>query len=119
MKDPVKTYKIHQKAYHHIRKHKKHYVRIALFFIFLVIYSVIEDIIAMSIHGMEFDLVVLVNVFIIAMVFTGIAELTERLYKKEEPEIKEYGKKMKSAIKKEEDFLESEEKNFEKRIRKR
>ena len=117
MQEPVQKTKLHQKAYHHIRKHKKNYVRIVSFFIFLVIYSVIEDMIAVTIHGVEFDMVVLINVFVIALVFTGIAEITERLYKKEESEIKEYEKKVEKVIKKEEDFLEDEEKIIERKIK--
>jgi steroid 5-alpha reductase family enzyme len=113
MQEPVQKTKLHQKAYHHIRKHKKNYVRIVSFFIFLVIYSVIEDMIAVTIHGVEFDM----DVFVIALVFTGIAEITERLYKKEESEIKEYEKKVEKVIKKEEDFLEDEEKIIERKIK--
>jgi Na+-transporting methylmalonyl-CoA/oxaloacetate decarboxylase gamma subunit len=82
-----------------------------------VIYSIIEDLIAVTIHGVEFDIVVLMNVFIIAIVFTFISEITERLYKKEEPEIKEYEKKVEKVIKKEEDFLEDEEKIIERKIK--
>ena len=117
MQKPIQKPKFHQKAYHHIRKHKKNYVRIISFFIFLVIYSVIEDVIAVTLHGVEFDIVVLINVFVIALFFTGIAEITERIYKKEEPEIKEYEKKFEKVIKKEEDLLEDEEKIIEKKIK--
>jgi len=117
MQEPVQNVKFHQKAYHHIKKHKRKYARFISFFIFLVIYSVIEDLIAITIHGVEFDFIVLINVFVIALVFTGIAEITERLYKKEETEIKEYEKKVGKAIKKEEDFIEDEEKFIEKKIK--
>jgi len=117
MQEPVEKVKFHQKTYHHIRKHKKNYVRIISFFIFLIIYSVIEDMIAVTIHGVEFDIVVLINVFVIALVFTGIAEITERLYKREEHEIKEYEKKVEKVIKKEEDLIEDEEKMIERKIK--
>ena len=73
--------------------------------------------IAVTIHGVEFDIVVLINVFVIALVFTGIAEITERLYKREEHEIKEYEKKVEKVIKKEEDLIEDEEKMIERKIK--
>ena len=117
MQESVQKTKFHQKAYHHIRKHKKNYVRMVLFFIFLVLYSIVEDIIAMTVHGVEFDMIIVINVFFIALIFTGIAQMTERLYKEEKDEIKEYEKKVGKVIKKEEDFLEDEEKMIERKIK--
>ena len=118
MQKTTEPQKIHHKAYHHIRRHKKKYVRFLTFFVFLVVYSVIEDLIAVSIHGVEFDIIVLINVFIIALLFTGIAELTERLYKKEEDELKEYENKVEKFVKKEEDVIEDEEKLIKRKIKK-
>ena len=112
MQKTNENHRIHQKAYHHIKKHKKKYVRFVSFFIFLVIYSVIEDLIAVTLHGVEFDIIVLINVFTIALLFTGIAEITERIFKKEEPKLEKF-------IKKEEDFIEDEEKVIEKKIKRK
>jgi hypothetical protein len=112
MQETVQKVKIHQKAYHHIRKHKKKYVRFISFFVFLVIYSIIEDLIAVSLHGVEFDIIVLINVFLIALIFTAISEVTESLVKREEPKIEKF-------IKKEEDFIGDEERSIKRKIKRK
>jgi len=102
---------LHHKAYHHIRKHKKRYVRFIAFFIFLVFYGVIEDLTAASLTGVEFDIVILITVIVIAIIFTTLTEVTETIFQKEEPKIKR-------MIKKEEKFIEKEEDKIKKKLKK-
>ena len=98
---------------YHIKKHhKKHSIRFIVFFIFLVLYGIIEDIMAIGLSGVEFNTFVLTISIVIASAFTAIAEITERLYEKEKTNINRAIKKEKKAIKKEERAI----KKFEKRM---
>jgi sensor domain CHASE-containing protein len=101
---------LHHNARRHIRKHKKNYVRFISFFAFLVAYSILEDIISISIHGVEMDLMVVLNILVIATVFTLISQGTENLYRKEEPKIEK-------LIRKEEKLIDGEERKIRKRLR--
>lgn len=91
----------YRKVYHHVRRHRKRYTRFIIFFVFLLAYGVFEDLISLFIQGIEFDIVVLVTVIIIATIFTTVAELTEKLVeRKEHQKIIRFVKKEEKAIKK-------------------
>ena len=108
------------KAPHHRkRKHKKRVVRFISFFIFLIAFGVIEDMSAMYLHGMEFNMVVLTTVIVIATIFTAIAEVTEFIFKKEEPKIEKMIKKEERIIKNEEKKIQSEIKRDENSFKKK
>jgi nucleoside recognition membrane protein YjiH len=85
---------------HRRRKHKKRAIRFISFFIFLIAFGVIEDMSAMHLHGIEFNMVILVTVIVIATVFTVIAEVTEFIFKKEEPKIEKFVQKEEKVFKK-------------------
>ena len=91
--------RFHQKAYHHVRKHRKKYLRFVLFFLFLLVYGIIEDLTTMSLRGVELDIAVLTTVLCVALLFTTIAELTEKFVEKREPQ------KIAKLIKKEEEII--------------
>jgi membrane protein YdbS with pleckstrin-like domain len=93
------------------RKHKKRTVRFIAFFLFLIAYSIIEDLTAFFLHGVEFDIAMIIIVIVIATIFTAIAEVTEFLYKKEEPKIEK-------IIKKEEKIIKDGEKKIQTGIKK-
>jgi len=92
-------------------KHKKRVIRFIAFFIFLIAFGVIEDLSAMHLQGIEFNMLVLTTVIVIATIFTIIAEVTEFVVKKEEPKIEK-------IIKKEEKFIKDEEKRIKSKIKK-
>ena len=87
------------------RKHKKRVIRFIAFFLFLIAFGVIEDMSAMYLHGIEFNMVILVTVIVIATVFTAIAEFTEFIIKKEEPKIEKFVQKEEKVIKKDEKII--------------
>jgi hypothetical protein len=97
--------------HHRRRKHKKRIVRFISFFLFLIAFGIIEDVSAMFLSGVEFNIVVLITVTVIATIFTAIAEMTEFLFKKEEPKIEK-------IIKKEEKIIKTEEKKIQNGIKK-
>jgi nucleoside recognition membrane protein YjiH len=102
------------KVQHHRRhKHKKRAIRFITFFILLIAFGVIEDMSAMFLHGVEFDIVVLATVTVIATIFTVIAEVTEFIFKREEPKIEKIIKKEEKIIKKEEKKIQTEIKKDE------
>jgi len=90
---------------HKKRKHKKRIIRFITFFLFLIAFGVIEDMSAMHLHGIEFNMVILVTVIVIATVFTIIAEVTEFIIKKEEPKIEKFVQKEEKIIKKDEKII--------------
>ena len=92
-------------------------VRFILFFLFLIAFSVIEDLTAFFFHGVEFDLAILMIVMVIATIFTIIAEVSEFIFKKEEPKIEKFVQKEEKVIKKEEKKIQSGIKKDEKVIK--
>ena len=70
----------------HFQKHQKHYTRFILFFAFMVVYNVVEDVIALMATGMSLDFIFrsehFIMVTVIAIVFTAIAELIKKLFEK-------------------------------------
>jgi len=66
---------------------------------------------AASLTGVEFDIVILITVIVIATVFTIMVEVTEKIFQKEEPKIKR-------MMKREEKFIEKEEGKIKKRLKK-
>jgi DMSO reductase anchor subunit len=105
----------YRKVYHHVRRHRKKYLRFIVFFLFLILYGVVEDFISLTIHGVEFNLVVFSTVFVIALIFTIVAEVTEKLAKKETPKIKKFITKEEKVIKK---IIKKEEKKLKEKIKK-
>jgi len=89
-----------KKGQHRRHKHKKRVFRFIAFFIFLIAFGVIEDMSAMYLHGIEFNMVILTTVIVIATVFTAIAEISEFIFKKEEPKIEKFVQKEERIIKK-------------------
>lgn len=91
----------YRKVYHHVRRHKKKYTRFVIFFIFLLAYGMIEDFTALTLSGVEFNVATFILVFFIALIFTSIAEITEKLVEKKEPQkIMKFIKKEGKIIKK-------------------
>jgi membrane protein YdbS with pleckstrin-like domain len=88
-------------------KHKKRVLRFIIFFLFLIVFSVIEDLLAFYLHGTEFDVAIFLIVIVIATIFTAIAEISEFIFKKEEPKIEKFVQKEEKVIKKEERKIES------------
>jgi len=106
----------YRKVYHHVRRHRKKYLRFIFFFLFLIFYGVFEDFISLTIHGVEFNIVVFSTVFLIALMFTTIAEITEKFVeKKESQKIKKFITKEEKLIKK---IIKEEEKKLKKKIKK-
>ena len=95
------------------RKHKKRVLRFIIFFLFLIAFSVIEDLIAFYFHGAEFDVAIFIIVIVTATIFTAIAEISEFIFKKEEPKIQKIIKKEEKVIKNEEKKIQSEIKKDE------
>jgi len=89
------------------RKHKKRALRVVLFFILLVIFGFVEDMIVMyvtraaSVFSIFFRIENILIVLLIAIVFTLIAEFTEKLYA---------GKKPKEIVNGTAKFIKKEEK---------
>lgn len=81
-----KSERFHQKAYHHVKKHRKKYTRFALFFIVLLLFRLIEDYFLLSspVFEVEFDIFIFIFVILSALAFTAIAEMTEIMIEKEE-----------------------------------
>jgi len=102
----------YRKVYHHVRRHRKKYWRFVLFFLFLLVYGIIEDVTAMSLHGIELNLAVLTTVSVIALVFTTIAELTEKFVQKKEPQ------KIAKFIRKKEKIIKKDGKIFKEKLKK-
>jgi hypothetical protein len=73
---------------------------------------VVEDITAIGLSGFEFNSFILTVSITMAIMFTAIAEITEKLYEKEKGKINEVIRKEGKAIKKEEKAI----KKFEKRM---
>jgi prolipoprotein diacylglyceryltransferase len=94
--------KFHQKAYYHVKKHRKKYWRFVLFIIILSIFRIIEDYFLVNSIGVEFkiDIIILFSIIFIAAVFTVISEVTEKMIEKEEPKIEEMIREEKNIIKK-------------------
>ena len=89
--------------YHHVRKHfrkhKKHYVRFFAFFIFLLIFAVLEDSIVAFATGAPFVAYTLVIIFIVSLIFTMVAEYTEKIFEKEAEEVADIVVKEENKIK--------------------
>jgi hypothetical protein len=92
---------------HRRHNHKKRTVRFISFFLFLIAFGVIEDMSAMYLNGIDFNMVILTTVIIIATVFTAIAEITEYVFKKEEPKIEKFVQKEGKIIKKDEKLIKN------------
>jgi len=114
----------YRKVYHHVRKHKKKYTRFIIFFVFLLAYGMIEDFTALTLSGVEFNVATFTLVFFVALIFTTIAEITEKLIEKKEPQkIVRFIKKEEKAIERNgkilKDKLKNEKKIIEKKLIKR
>jgi len=86
-------------------KHKKRVIRFIIFFLFLLSFGIIEDLTSISLSGIEFNMVILLTVIIVATIFTVIAEITEIIVKKEEPKIEKIIRKEENIIKKDEKII--------------
>jgi membrane protein YqaA with SNARE-associated domain len=86
MKRKSEKERIHQKAYRHVKKHRKKYTRFILFFIVLLFSRIVEDyfLITSPAFEVEFDIFIFVIIILSAIIFTAIAEMTEILVEKEE-----------------------------------
>jgi len=84
-----KKKRFHQKAYHHVTKHRKKYSRFILFTIVLSLFRIVEDYFLVKSVGLEFeiDIFILFSIIFIAIIFTVISEVTEKMIEKEEPKI--------------------------------
>ena len=84
-------------------------MRFIAFFVFLVVFSVIEDLVAVTTIGVKFDLQLFSHIIVLALVFTAIAHKTEKLFEKEAERVEEFVEieepKIKKALKKEKKFL--------------
>lgn len=95
------------------KKHEKRAIRLVLFFILLVIFGIIEDMIALYLTGVSSTLFIIFkmeNIFVIlliAIIFTIIAEFTEKIYEGEKPKdiIKKTAKVIKKEVKEEEKVI--------------
>lgn len=103
-----------QRAYCHVKRHRKKYIRFILFIIILSLFRVIEDYFWVRTMGIEFeiDVFILFGIIFIAITFTVISELTEKMVEKEEPIIERF-------IKKEECIIEDKEKEIESKIKRK
>jgi len=83
-----KDERFHQKAYYHVRKHKKKYLRFILFFLVLLSFRVVEDYFFIKSFGIEIeiDIFIFLTFIFVAIIFTVISELTEILIEREEAE---------------------------------
>ncbi|MFH0928749.1 MAG: hypothetical protein V1818_00130 [Candidatus Aenigmatarchaeota archaeon] len=95
------------KPHHRKHKHKKRTLRFISFFIFLIAFGVIEDISAMYLHGIEFNMMILGTVTVVATIFTIIAEVTEYIFKREEPKIEKFVQKEEKIIKRDEQLIKN------------
>src|SRR3989338_7384976 len=102
--------------HHHLRKHVKHYVRFIAFFFFLMIFSIVEDLIAVTTIGVKFDFQLLSHIVILALIFSAISPKTQKLFEKEAERVEELVEieepKIKKAWKKEKKFLRRIEKKL-------
>jgi hypothetical protein len=87
--------KISQRAYDHLKRHRKKYLRFVLFVIILSVFRIIEDYFLIKSLGLELeiDLFILLGTVLIAVTFTVISELTEKMVEKEEYRIEKFIKK--------------------------
>lgn len=101
MKNGFEDEKFHQKTYQHVKKHRKKYWRFILFIIILSIFRIVEDYFLVKSIGLEFeiDLFIFLSIIFIAIIFTVISEITEKMIEKEEPKIEEIIKEEKRIIK--------------------
>ncbi len=78
--------RIHQKALRHVKKHRKKFARFVLFFIFLLLFRIIEDyfLLTSPVFEVEIDIFILTIVLVSAVIFTMISEVTEILIEEEE-----------------------------------
>lgn len=107
--------KFHQKAYHHVRKHRKKYSRFILFFVILSLFRIIEDYFLVKSISLEFevDLFILFSIIFTAFIFTAVSELTEKMIEEEE------ARKLLEFIRKEKPKLESIIKGKKKIVKKK
>ena len=92
--------KFHRQLYHHVRHHKKHYVRFFAFFTFLLIFAILEDTIVAFATGAPFVAYTLVIIFIVSLIFTIIAEYTEKMFEREAEKVAKVVEKEETKIKK-------------------
>ena len=102
MENKSENRRFHQKAYHHVKKHRKKYWRFILFFIILSLFRIIEDYFLVKSIGLEFeiDVFILFSIIFVAAIFTAISEITEKMIEKEEPKLERLIKKEEKVIKK-------------------
>ena len=104
MRDPV-----HHKIRRHVKKHKKHYIRFVAFFSFLLIFAIIEDTIVALATGAPLAVYTLTIILIVSLIFTAIAEYTEKLFEKEAEDIARFVKKEEPKVEK---LIRKEEKTI-------
>ena len=71
-----------------MKKHKKKYTRFTLFFTILVLFSAVEDIIAVYILKSETFTEIVVVAIVLSFIFTLIGEGFEKLWKYEKKKFK-------------------------------
>ena len=76
--------------HHHLRKHAKHYMRFIAFFFFLMVFSIVEDLVAVTTIGVKFDLQLFSHIVVLALIFTAIAHKTEKLFEKGAERVEEF-----------------------------
>lgn len=93
---------IHDKIHHHVRRHRKKYLRFALFLLVLSLFRIAEDYFLVKSLGLEFDIdiIILFSIVSIAAIFTLLSGLTEKVIEYEEPKIEEIIKEEEKLIKK-------------------
>ena len=91
----------YRKVYHHVRRHRRKYLRFIVFFLLLLLYGIFEDLISLTIQGVEFNIIVFLTVVVIALAFTTVAEITEKLVeRKDHQKIIRFVRKEERVIKK-------------------
>lgn len=93
-------YDDHRSIKTHLKTHKKRYVRFTAFFLMLVLFAYIEDVIVALFSGSELSTRMLMLILFIAIIFTFIAEHTEKLFEKEAEEAAEIVESEEAKVKK-------------------
>ena len=79
---------VHKHIKKHVKKHEKKYARFSLFFAVLVLFSAVEDVIAVLILKSETFLEVVLVAVGLSFVFTLIGEEFEKFWKYEKKKLK-------------------------------
>ena len=92
----------HERFNNYIKRHRKKYIRFALFLLVLSLFRILEDYYLVSSLGLEIeiDIAILLSTVLIAVIFTLLSGVTERVIEIEEPKIEEIICEEEKAIKK-------------------